>query len=39
MLNHQHLSRRVPLLLLANKMDLSSALTPVELAQVKTNTT
>jgi hypothetical protein len=32
--NHQ-LGRRVPLLFLANKMDLPSALTPVELAQVR----
>ncbi|WIA20041.1 hypothetical protein OEZ86_013696 [Tetradesmus obliquus] len=33
MLANQQLGRRVPLLFLANKMDLPSALTPVELAQ------
>lgn len=35
MLANQQLGRRVPLLFLANKMDLPSALTPVELAQVR----
>ncbi|KAF6258276.1 ARF-like small GTPase [Scenedesmus sp. NREL 46B-D3] len=33
MLSNPQLGRRVPLLFLANKMDLPSALTPVELAQ------
>jgi hypothetical protein len=35
MLANPQLGRRVPLLFLANKMDLPSALTPVELAQVR----
>lgn len=34
MLSHQQLGKRIPLLFLANKMDLPSALTPSELAQV-----
>ncbi len=32
--NHQ-LGKRVPMLFLANKMDLPTALAPVELAQVR----
>ncbi|KAF8063071.1 ARL6 [Scenedesmus sp. PABB004] len=35
LLRHPQLGRRVPLLVLGNKMDLPSALTPVELAQAR----
>jgi signal recognition particle receptor subunit beta len=34
LLAHHQLGKRVPLLFLANKMDLPTALAPVELAQV-----
>jgi signal recognition particle receptor subunit beta len=34
LLAHHQLGKRVPLLFLANKMDLPTALVPVELAQV-----
>jgi signal recognition particle receptor subunit beta len=34
MLGHPQLGRGVPLLLLANKRDLPTALSPVEIAQV-----
>jgi hypothetical protein len=34
LLAHNQLGKRVPLLFLANKMDLPTALAPVELAQV-----
>lgn len=34
LLTHHQLGKRVPMLFLANKMDLPTALAPVELAQV-----
>lgn len=35
LLTHHQLGKRVPMLFLANKMDLPTALAPVELAQVR----
>lgn len=35
LLVHHQLGKRVPILFLANKMDLPTALAPVELAQVR----
>lgn len=37
LLTHHHLGRHVPLLFLANKIDLPTALAPVELAQVSSS--